>query len=63
MRNVCYKIGNEMVTSYAKALEISREKKTPFTVVLEPIVENKHITYDEMVRKLALIRQRVGKRY
>ena len=63
MRNVCYKIGNEMVTSYTKALEISREKKTPFTVVLEPIVENKCITYDEMVRKLALIRQRVGKRY
>ena len=63
MRNVMYKIGNEIVTSFAKAQEISREKKIPYTVFCQPIVEDKRITYDEMVRKLALIRQRVGKRY
>ena len=63
MRKVMYKIGNEIVTSFAKAQEISREKKTPYTVFCQPIVENKCITYDEMVRKLALIRARQKKHY
>ena len=60
MRNVMYKIGNEIVTSFAKAQEISREKKIPYTVICQPIVEDKRITYDEMLYKLALIKAGAG---